>query len=82
MCPPDIFPANPPASPSTSSALASDSVFFVDAITAKPPVFPVTLECSTVETTTFNASSTSLIPIAAPRTLKPFPTDAAEPISI
>jgi len=82
MCPPDIFPANPPASPRTSSAVASDSVFLKDAFTANPPVFPVTLECSTVDTTTFKASNTSLIPIAVPRTLNPFPTDAAEPISI
>ena len=82
MCPPEIFPANPPASPRTSFSDASDAVFFQEAFTANPPTFPVTLECSIVETTTFNASSTFLIPIDLPSTLRPFPTEAAEPISI
>ena len=82
MCPPEIFPAKPPASPSMSFADASDAVFFQVAFTAKPPTSPVTFECSIVETTTFNASSTLLIPIDLPSTLKPFPTEAAEPISI
>ena len=82
MCPPEIFPANPPASPRTSFSDASDAVFFQEAFTANPPTFPVTLEFSIVETTTFNASSTLLIPIDFPRILKPFPTEAAEPISI
>ena len=82
MCPPEIFPANPPASPKTSFSDASEAVFFQEAFTAKPPTFPVTFECSIVETTTFNASSTLLIPIDFPRILKPFPTEAAEPISI
>ena len=75
MCPPEIFPANPPASPRTSP-----STF--DAFTANPPVFPVTSLCSIVETTTFKASKTSFTPIAVPRTLNPFPIDAADPISI
>ena len=82
MCPPEIFPANPPASPRISFSDASDAVFFQEAFTANPPTLPVTLECSIVETTTFNASNISVSTREFPRTVNPSPTDAAEPISI
>ena len=76
MCPPETRPAKPPASP------ISEPVAPELARTAKPPVPPVTSECSMVETTARTTPSTSVSRRLVPSNDRPSPTEAAEPTSM